>query len=129
MSEIYKVIKIISPTEIVINVGKDKIHQFDEFLVYSIEEELFDPETTESLGMLESVKGTVKATHIQEQLTTLQSSKFIVTREAKKTITKPGGVVGMFGFDSDSETIIEPEIKKRKELTNIELGDLVKKIN
>jgi len=129
MSEIYRVIKIISLTEIVINAGKDKIHQSDKFLVYSVEEKLFDPETGESLGMLESVKGTVMATHIQEKLTTLQSSKFIVIKEAKKTITQPkvGGLGLMFG--SDSETIIEPEIKRRKELTSIELGDLVKKIN
>ena len=47
MSKIYKIIKVISSTEIVVNVGEEQINKSDEFLVYSLDEELFDPDTND----------------------------------------------------------------------------------
>lgn len=40
MSKIFKVIKVINSTEIVINAGKNEIKKFDNFLIYSLDEEL-----------------------------------------------------------------------------------------
>lgn len=140
MSNIYKVIKVINSTEIVINAGNEKIKQFDKFLVYSLDEELFDPDTNESLGQLETVKGTVKPLHIQEKLTTLQSDIFEITREESKKIIKSknnakkstalAASLALFGnIDKDeTEELVVPAQKERKKLSNVQIGDFVKKI-
>lgn len=78
-----KVIKVIDDTKVVINKGsKDGITNGNLFLLYSLGEELFDPDTNKSLGILEIVKGKGKATHVQEHITTIQSvSKKITERK------------------------------------------------
>lgn len=71
---------------IVLNVGEiDGIAPGQRFLIYSEGEELFDPVTKESLGKLEVVKGTGKATHVQEKMTTVGSD---AKSDATRTIRK-----------------------------------------
>ena len=53
-----KVVKLLDEYKIVINKGaNDGIKVGQVFLVYKEDEELFDPDTNESLGRLEIVKG------------------------------------------------------------------------
>ena len=71
-----KVIRIIDDYRVVINRGRvDGVAPGDRFLIYTIGEELFDPDTNGSLGKLEIVKGRGKATHIQEHITTIISTE------------------------------------------------------
>lgn len=141
MSKIYKVIKVINSTEIVINAGKNEIKKLSNFLIYSLDEELFDPDTNESLGQLEIVKGTAEPVHIQEKLTTLQSNTFeIIREESKKVITSKGNSgkqlsglaasLAMFGHTDQNETeeLTVPAKRRRKPLENVKIGDLVKTI-
>ena len=61
-----KVIKLINEYKIVVNKGENagiKLGQV--FLVYKEAEELFDPDTDESLGKLEITKGKGKVVHVQ----------------------------------------------------------------
>lgn len=99
-----KVIKIIDEYNIVINKGAaDGVTLNDRFLVYRLGEELFDPDTNESLGILELVCGEGKPEHIQEHITTLHTSKTFVkkTKTVRKSLYK-----GLFG---ESEETYEPE--------------------
>ena len=59
MNKEIKVAKVLSETQLVLNVGSnDGIKEDSRFLVYSIEDEdILDPVTGESLGKLEYVKG------------------------------------------------------------------------
>lgn len=60
--EIFKVIKIISDTEILINAGANaKIQKGDSLDIFVTGQEIFDPDTNESLGTLDTVKATVEA--------------------------------------------------------------------
>ena len=69
-----KVVKVIDEYRVVINKGRvDGVEKGDSFLVYEMGEELFDPDTNESLGKIEIVKGRGKAKHVQERLATLES--------------------------------------------------------
>jgi hypothetical protein len=69
-----KVVKVIDDYRVVINRGRrDGVEIGDRFLVYEVGEELADPDTNESLGKLEIVKGRGQAKHVQERLTTLES--------------------------------------------------------
>lgn len=69
-----KVAKIESKTSIIINRGaKDGVKEGDKFLIYVIGEEILDPETNESLGVMERVRGKARVTHVQERIAVLES--------------------------------------------------------
>lgn len=118
-----KVIKIIDSYSVVVNIGiEDSIKEGDICLIYSIGEELFDPDTKESLGALEVVKGKGKVTHVQPKISTIKS----IDEKRTRSILRPtlgGGINLIFGGREEEtfETVIEP-------FQNIALGDFVKKI-
>lgn len=72
--------------QVVINKGAaDGTKINDLFLIYELGEEMFDPETEESLGKLEIVKGRGKVIHVQEKISTIES---IEKTAPQKKITK-----------------------------------------
>ena len=75
----FKVVKVIDEFTLVINIGSDdEIEKGQRFLVYSISpDDIIDPDTNESLGKLEIVKGTGTVTHVQEKMATIESSEKI----------------------------------------------------
>lgn len=69
-----KVAKVIDRYTVVINRGeKHGIKVGQRFLIYSIGDEILDPDTNESLGNLEIVKGTGRVIHSQEKIATIAS--------------------------------------------------------
>lgn len=58
---IYKVIKIISDSEILINAGaNEKLEKGANLDIFIVGEEIFDPDSNDSLGTLDTVKATVE---------------------------------------------------------------------
>lgn len=109
--QIYVVSKI-DDFQIVINLGEqDEINSYMRFLVYEEGEEVFDPKTKESLGVLEIPKGTFKVLHIQEKMSVLIS-----------TLKKDTKIASFQAFTSG----IDP---KKELLKAIRIGDKVKIIN
>jgi hypothetical protein len=82
-----------------------------------------DPDTNESLGKLEIIKGTAKPIHIQENMTIIQSNRYNIV-EDKKIIKKSSLFVG-----SQVEEIIEPRERTIKPFNNPAIGDFVKILN
>ena len=69
-----KVVDVIDEFRVVINKGgSDGVSLGDRFLIYQIGDELFDPDTNESLGQLEIVRGQGRASHVQERMSTVTS--------------------------------------------------------
>jgi len=69
--------------EVVINRGSDDgVKSGDRYLIYGLGEELIDPETGESLGQLELVRGRGVVVHVQSKMSTLRS---VETRVRKRT--------------------------------------------
>ena len=100
-----KVIQKLDDYKIVINKGSaDGVTSDNRFLIYRFGEELFDPDTKESLGVLELVCGEGKPEHIQEKITTLYTSKYIITNT--KTVKKSSPYGGLFG---NTEETYDPE--------------------
>lgn len=65
MKKTFKVVKIIDDETIVINAGfEDGIKTGNIFEIYEAGEEIFDPDTKESLGTLDTIKETVKAINV-----------------------------------------------------------------
>lgn len=104
-----KVISIQDDETIVINKGsQDGVSMSCRFLIYNLGEELFDPDTNESLGVLEIVCGVGKPAHIQEKMTTLVTSKTI-TKKPKKVIKTNDRYSGLFGTSTVEEEY-DPEV-------------------
>lgn len=115
-----------SPFELVINRGSlDGVREGNTFVVYYVEpEELIDPETQESLGKLEVVRGTGVATNVQEKMTTIKSNRYennsgtIIRRNSNPF----GGISALIG----GETIEHPA-KDLIPFDDAKRGDKVKK--
>ena len=100
-----KVIQKLDDYKIVIKKGSaDGVTSDNRFLIYRLGEELFDPDTKESLGVLELVCGEGKPEHIQEKITTLYTAKYIITKT--KTVKKSSPYGGLFG---NTEETYDPE--------------------
>lgn len=107
-----KIVKIIDAFQIVINKGSaDGITDYMNFLVYEEGEEIIDPDTKKSLGILEIAKGKLRVKHIQENLTTLESDEFDTETSRK-----------IFSF---AEYI---DKRKQQPLKNVKQSDKIKTI-
>tara|TARA_R110001592_G_scaffold167023_3_gene402311 strand:- start:1796 stop:2218 length:423 start_codon:yes stop_codon:yes gene_type:complete len=97
-SAIASVAKVIDEFTVVINRGRgDGIAVGSRFLIFGIGDEIIDPETGKSLGQLELVKGIGTVTHVQDAMSTLQSSKTKKPAPVVRTTTKknPYGSIGI----------------------------------
>lgn len=89
------VVKVIDEYKVVINRGSnDNIKVGQRFLIYRLEEEIFDPVSNESLGFLEIVKGTGRVIHVQEKIATIESDKFDREKKIVKKRNHPGLLLG-----------------------------------
>ncbi len=69
-----KVARILSENVIILNVGANAgVKPGAAFVVFARGEEVIDPETGEALGCWEVPKGHLRATHVQERMTTCES--------------------------------------------------------
>ena len=124
-----KVAKIIDEYTLVINRGRENnVAEGDRFLIYSIGEEILDPDTKKSLGKLEVVKGTGKAIHIQNNISIISSD---MKTSPHKTIRKKVGGMGLSSFYTAISGVREiEEILPSDSITfdKPEVGDFAKKI-
>jgi hypothetical protein len=118
------VVRVIDRYKLAINRGlEDGLRLGQRILVYKLSnEEIIDPNTEESLGYLEIVKGTGKVIHIQDRLSTIESDK----KEIKRTINNYNNPYIPRGFSSSASEVIEST--ELIPFDNPELGDLVKPI-
>lgn len=91
---IFKVAEVLSDDTLVLNAGQNKdIKLGYRFLVYSMGNEVKDPDTGENLGKLEIVKETGVVTHLQQNMCTLKSDITYNLRPLKTKI-KSSGLLG-----------------------------------
>jgi len=123
------VVKVIDEYTIVINRGSEHgISKGDQFLVYFIEpDEIKDPETGESLGHLEVVRGTGSAIHVQPKITTVKSNRSVSRGRVIRRTTNPG-LGGLLGtLTAERETIEEPE-REALPFEDVQIKDYVKPV-
>lgn len=124
MNKQLKVADVTNEYKVVINAGSDLgIQEGQRYLLYALSsEEILDPDTHESLGYLEIVKGTGKVIHVQERMSTIESDSY---RTSSKTVSRKNPFMGAFGSTVEE---IESD-KKHVPFENPEVGDLLKRIN
>lgn len=63
------VARILSPTHVILSAGSQHgVREGMVFVIYQLGDPIIDPETLESLGQLEIIKGRVKVYHVQDKL-------------------------------------------------------------
>lgn len=102
------VAKIIDYHNVVLNRGSaDGVRIGNKFLIFGIGEDIKDPESGDSLGSLEIVKGVGTVSHVQEKISVLTSSKkqdvLSPTRIIKRQPNRLGYITGFV----ETEEIIE----------------------
>ncbi|WP_140420542.1 hypothetical protein [Novosphingobium sp. B 225] len=124
-----RVAAIIDDFHIVLNVGRDDgIQSVQKFLIYGLGQEITDPETGESLGILEIIRGRGKVVHLQDRFCTIKS---IDTRQLpgiKKIVTRnnPFRIAGLGAppveeIEEGNRTVDEP-------FEDAEIGDFARRI-
>lgn len=108
-----KVANVRDEYTLILNKGSnDGIKPGQRFLIYSLGEEIIDPDTQKSLGKLEIVKGTGKVTHIQPTMATIRSDMKTPPSKAIRRIKRKdpfGGLAGIFGTDEAIEETLPTE--------------------
>lgn len=90
-----KVVSVIDSYKVAINRGKQHdLRVGSRFLVFKLGDEIIDPDTNISLGMLEIVRGQAKVVHLQDQLATLESVEIERQRGKKRIIKSAFSVLG-----------------------------------
>ena len=68
------VARIVNDQKVVLNKGaQDGISNGNRFVVFSLGQEIFDPITGESLGILENIKGKGEVIHVQDRVSTMRT--------------------------------------------------------
>ena len=116
-SLVCKVCKIIDNYTLVLNVGHlNNVEKNFKFLIYEIGEEIFDPDTNQSLGKLEIVKGTGKVINVQERMCTIESNDYEYIKSS---------------YHSAIEPFLSTKVSNEKEMIafkNPQVGDFAKYI-
>lgn len=114
--------------QVIINKGKnDGIKQGQRFIIYSVGDELFDPDTNESLGCLEVVKGTGIASHVQDRITTITTDNY---KRVPRLAPKNNLYSLITGLPTtNSKEYIEDFSETKIPFLNVKKGDLAKPIS
>ena len=129
MEKQLKIASVINNYKLVINAGANQnICVGQKYLVYALDtEEIIDPDTKESLGFLEIVKGTGKVTHVQEKMCTIESTEYKPLIKKIKRKNYPMGL-GSALLQNNYEEVTDPE-HEQLPFNNPKVGDLVKRVN
>jgi hypothetical protein len=122
-----RVVYVLSPTEVVVNLGSgDGIESYTSFLIYAVGDEMKDPDTGESLGRLEIVRGRGAARHVQEKITTVVSKE---KRTERRDRVRPRAPTPLFAstIAQPYETVTE-EVEVQAPFVGVQVGDLVRVI-
>lgn len=122
------VVHVVDEYKAAINKGSEHgVNVGDTYLVYSVGPELTDPDTGESLGALELVKGRVVVRHVQDKISTVESNEFDETPGRRKIIKKDGGLgMNAILLGLGQREVIEEEPERSQRALGAEKGNLAK---
>lgn len=124
MTQVMKVIKIIDEYQIVINAGTNNgVYTNDSLEVFSVGEEIKDPDTGIVLGTLDTIKAKLIVSHAYEGMAICENAN-------KRTISLINSMIGATQSTSDIPLNVDTA-QISGGLTNndkkIKIGDLVRK--
>lgn len=130
-----KVAAVVDDTTLVLNVGsRQGVHEGMLFAVVAEHQDIADPDTGESLGKWESVKGRVVVTHVQERMATARSPLVEEAPGATGTLSAmmvrhSFGLYGDHASDRERLDVRAGDIAGRPRPQPIEVGDTARSIS
>lgn len=110
-----KVAKILNEFQLVLNVGaKQGVTKGMTFVIYEEGDEIQDPETGQSLGKLEIVKGEVEVSHVQETLCLALS----------KELPKQGAPTVLSARLAEVTSSAKSKLEKEREKLHVKSSDI-----
>jgi hypothetical protein len=121
-----RVAEILADDTVVLAAGANAgIQEGMEFIIYELGEETKDPETGDSLGHLEIVKGHVEVTHVQEKQSTARTRTQTVNRTR---VVTPSSLLSPFMPREENYTVdVKTKLRVGKLDTQYERRLTVKK--
>ena len=105
---------ILSERRVVLNKGEeDGILGGDEFVVFTLEKEVHDPKTGESLGILENIKGKGEVIHVQDHMCTIETYEYDMVPRSNPLVPP----------------LYRNKIKVYQEFVNVQCGDYARKLD
>jgi hypothetical protein len=130
-----RVAAIIDDTTLVLSVGSDNgVCEGQWFAIVSAHDEVFDPDTGDSLGQWESVKGRVVVTHVQAHMATVRSPLAVASHDNRGTLSEMM-VRHSFGLYGDRDREREPmdvrgvSVAGRPRTQPIAVGDTARSVS
>ena len=130
-----KVAAIVDDTTLVLNVGaRHGVHEGMLFAVVAEHEDIRDPDSGESLGRWESVKGRVAVTHVQEQMATARSPLAEAAPAATATLSAmmvrhSFGLYGNHASERERLAVRSSDLSGRPQAQPISVGDTARAIS
>jgi hypothetical protein len=131
MSICGKIAHIIDETHVILNIGSNhgvKLNQI--FLIYQEGDEVFDPDTNESLGKVEISKGRINVEHVQDKMAIATTGKREPETTSRSKILSELMVDASIPKDSERDKLkVDPyHLKPLPQVTAVRIGDLVRSI-
>ena len=127
-SKLPQVVHVIDGYTFVINRGKEsKVMQDDNYLIFRLGNSIFDPTTGDDLGVLEVVVGRARTTHVQEKISTLESTiTKVVPGKIRRVTRQSWGIVGSFTSPSEEEFEEGKEVQRMP--IDVQIGDYARPV-
>ena len=130
-----KVAAIVDDTTLVLNLGsRDGVHEGMLFAVVAEHHDIRDPDSGESLGRWESVKGRVVVTHVQERMATARSALAeggpAATATLSAMMVRPSfGLYGDHASERERLAVRSSDLSGRPQALPIGVGDTARAIS
>ena len=126
-SKLPQVAHLIDKYTFVINRGKiSGVMQGDNYLIFRLGGSISDPTTEDDLGVLEVVVGRARVTHVQEKISTLESTTTKVVPGKIRRVTRPSA--GLISLVSPAEEEIEEGKEVRRIPIDVQIGDYARPV-
>ena len=128
----FRVVDVIDQENVVINVGANgDIKRGDRIILYGVGKEIIDPDSNESLGHLELVRGEGIVVHVQEKMCIVRSDEYTSEPPVTEVRTYPNpiGMLTYSGRTTEEKKVIKSGKKSRIEFRDVENGDFARIIN
>lgn len=131
INDTYKIVRILNDMEIVINGGHEHGLKEGELLeIFVIGEEIKDPETSESLGTLDIIKGKVEIKTLYPKMSLCESAEFKVVKE-KGPLYGIAQQMSIYGTtEVEKQVPLNVDLKQAQKVKEIDmaikLGDMVR---
>lgn len=127
-SELPQVVHVNDERTFVINRGTESgVELGMNFLIFRLGDSISDPTTGEDLGVLEIVVGRARISHVQERMSTLESTMTKVVPGTTRRITRHGG-----GLLRSFEGRVQEDVEEGREVIRLsiaaEVGDYARPV-